>query len=93
MQIRVGQHSVTLDKNWEVWDGEPVWSPGVEWTWADYEVSEDSRHALLLYSNPTDRYWEFFHMPEDDLALSVRMDRVADRGDDEYVGVWYVAQS
>jgi len=90
MKIRVGQHSVTFDKNWEVWEDSPVWRPGVEWTFSDYEVSEGSRTALLVYSNPVDRYWEFFSLPEDDLNLSARLDRVQDRVDDEFVAVYYV---
>jgi hypothetical protein len=92
MHVRVGQHSVTFDKHWEIWEDVPFWSPGVEWEWDDYEVTDSSRHALLLYSNPTDRYWEFFRLPEQEVALNIRMDRVADRGDDEYVGVWYVGE-
>ena len=90
MHVRVGEHSVTFDKHWEIWDGSPVWEPGVEWVWDDYEVSDASPDALLLYSNPTDRYWEFFRLPDEELALSSRWDRVQDRADDEYVGVFHV---
>ena len=89
--IRVGRHSVTDDQMWEIWDGQPSWSPGVEWAWDDYEMDESSRHALLLYSNPTDRYWEFFHLPEDEIALASRFDRVQDRADDEFVAVFHVS--
>jgi hypothetical protein len=75
---------------WEIWDVSPTWVPGVEWAWDDYEVEESSRRALLLYSNPVDRYWELFSLPEDDLQLASRLDRVADRADDEFVRVLYV---
>lgn len=89
--IRVGVHSVTQDKMWEVWDRFPTWEPGVEWIWDDYEISESSPYAILVYSNPTDRYWEFFG-PGDEVALQARWDRVQDRADDEYVGVWHVRE-
>ena len=90
MFVRVGQHSVTGEQMWELWEEKPSWSPGVEWVWDDYEMNESSRTALMLYSNPVDRYWEFFHMPDDELALSVRLERVAGRSDDEFVRVLYV---
>jgi hypothetical protein len=91
MHVRIGQHSVTFDKMWEVWDGSPVWEPGIEWHWDDYEVDESSRYAVLLYSNPVDRYWEFFSLPEGELALQSRWDRVQDRADDEFVAVFHVS--
>lgn len=92
MHIRVGVNTVTQLKHWEVWDDSPTWKPGIEWVWDDYEVSESSRHAMLLYSNPTDRHWEFFYLPDEELALQARWDKVQDHADDEYVGVWHVRE-
>lgn len=89
MFIRVGTHTVTFQENWHMYDVEPLWIPGVEWDWRDFEVSEDSGVALLTYSNPTDRYWELFG-PGEEMELASRWDRIQDRADDEYVGVWHV---
>lgn len=90
MYLRVGQSTVTFDKMWELYEDEPSWQPFADWSYEDYEVVEDSRLAVLTYSNPTDRYWELFVLPDDELSLASRWDRVQDRADDEYVGVWYV---
>ena len=90
MFLRVGKSNVTFETHWELYEEEPSWSPAFGWSYEDYEIVEDSKMAILTYSNPTDRYWEVFFLPEDELSLSSRWDRVQDRADDEYVGVWYV---
>jgi hypothetical protein len=89
MFIRVGTNTVTFEKHWHMYEDQPMWAPGIEWDWMDFQVSEGSRLSLLTYSNPTDRYWELFG-PGEEMTLAARWDRIQDRADDEYVGVWHV---
>jgi hypothetical protein len=54
-------------------------------------MDEGSSHVMLVYSNPVDRFWEIFSMPGDELKLASRLDRIADRSDDEFLWTFHVS--